>query len=43
MSYFASFIELGIFILLAGWVAWAMFYPVRKKKQTPEQKDSSTD
>jgi len=43
MSYFASFIELGIFILLVGWVAWAMFYPVRKIKQKPKQKNNPTD
>jgi hypothetical protein len=38
MGFLASFIELGLFILLAGWVAWALFYPVRKNKNQRNEK-----
>jgi len=39
MSIVASLIEVGIFILLLAWVAWAMFYPVRRKKKNKQQNE----
>jgi len=34
-----SFIELSIFLLLAGVVAWVFFKPVKKKNNTTDKKD----